>query len=79
MTEKEKYLAWFKKEQEENGLLYISLFTKAHSDAIESGDILTGTIKPLDTTEEELYGELNRMLAARDIADPLVLGKFSPL
>ncbi len=77
MTEKEKYLAWYKDQQENHGLLYVNLFTKAHIDAIESGAILEGKIPPLDTTEEEFYGELNRMLAAKDVADPAVLGKFS--
>jgi hypothetical protein len=30
-------------------------------------------------TEESLYGELNRMLAAKDVPDPEVLGNYSPL
>ena len=64
MTEKEKFIDWFKKEQEK-GLLYMIPFVNR--------DRLEGA------TEEDLYGELNRMVEAPDLPDPDVLGNYSPV
>jgi len=70
-TEKQKYLDWFKREQK-NGLVYINVFPNSEF-SFETG------FEPLKCTEEELYGELNRMLLAKDLPDKEVLGKYSIL
>ena len=56
-TEKEKYIDWFKKEQEKSGLIYCK--------PILNIDPLTGkSYLPDGTTEEDVYRAMNEMNAA---------------
>jgi hypothetical protein len=53
-TEKEKFLAWYKKEKKEKGLLYCK--------PIIDIDPYTGKVNlPEGTTEEDIYREMNAM------------------
>ena len=62
ITEKQKYLQWVDKEKQK-GLIGIHIqFASQASKGV---------------TEEELYGELNRMIEAPDLPDPEVLGNRS--
>jgi hypothetical protein len=56
MTEKEKYLAWFKKEQEENGLLECRIIGDPLADFDENAPRV-----PEGTTEEDIYRAMNAM------------------
>jgi hypothetical protein len=49
-TEKEKFLAWYKKEKEENGLIDFKL--------------TLDPLRKLNTTEEDVYAAINAMNAA---------------
>jgi len=60
-TEKQKFFDRINK-MIDNGLKYIHF---------------TPSTTQRETVEEEVYGELNRMLEAEDLPDPEVLGKFS--
>jgi hypothetical protein len=62
MTEKEEYLEWFAS-QKNKGLVKIHF---------ELANPL-----PNNATEEDLYGELNRIIKASDVPDPEVLGPRS--
>jgi hypothetical protein len=54
LTEKEKFLAWYKKEKEENGLLYCK--------PIIDMDPYTGKVNiPEGTTEEDIYRAMNAL------------------